>query len=154
MFQDGSSIQFEPMFIDGHPEPTVKIYVLVFLIALAVMLVRLLALWIAAPPFRLSRQAKNPGFIDKMQAMRASMKQWMGCMLLGSAFVACTQLVQSCDRLLASNATNAGLVYAVRDIAVSINLGLFAALLLFLAQWHLHRRIERLLHGSDKTANL
>jgi hypothetical protein len=149
MQQDGSSIGWDPIQIHRDPEPLVKIFVLLSVVALIIVLVRLIRIWIQAPPLKLSRQANNRGFTDSLRVDRDSIRHWLGLMLLGWGFVACTQVTGTCNLLLNQMSVNStALVFALRDISTSLSLGLFVALCLFLAQWHLNTRLQQLIRIS------
>ncbi len=142
---DESAIGWDPMYIHREPSTALKIYVLFLLIAFVVTMTRMIAVWIAAPPFRLARQASNPAYLQRLQASRSSAKQWLGCTLLGWGILASTSVTHACDVLLQSKAAGtAALLWAIKDFSVSLSLGLFVALFLFLLQWHLHNRLEHL----------
>jgi hypothetical protein len=154
MPQNDSSIGWDPIYVTRSPGTLVEILTLISLIALVILLMRLIRLWITAPPFRLSRQAYSPNYLESLQTLCTSTKHWIGFMLMAWGFVTCTQLTQSCNRLLESKAMGgAALVFAIRDVSISFSLGLFAAFLLFLAQWHLHLRIQYLCKLSAQQAN-
>src|SRR5215467_714159 len=100
LFQENTTVQWDPSFIDRYPDPLFQIYGLALVVIVIVMLVRLIGLWVAAPPFSLSRHTNDPGFIDRLVSTRNSMWHWMGCVALGSALVACTQLMRQCNALI------------------------------------------------------
>ncbi len=142
---DEQAIGWDPILIYREPSTAFKIYVLFTLVAFLVVVTRLIRVWIAVPPFRLRRQANNPAYLKRLQASRASLKQWMGCTLVAWATLASTTVTRTCDVLLESRATGmAAFVWAIKDLSTSLSLGSFVALFLFLAQWHLHNRIELL----------
>jgi uncharacterized membrane protein len=138
-----------------HPEPStaLKIYVLFSLLAILAAITRLVTLWIAAPPFRLSRQANNSAYSAQLSTASHSLKQWIGCALLAGGFVVCTDFYQACNHLLMAKTLNSTpILFAVRNSLPGLGLALLVALLLFLAQWHLLNRIEHLRKMIKSTA--
>jgi hypothetical protein len=74
------SIGWDPMLVNQtHPPFIVQIYALFLVIAVVATLARLVTLWIAAPPFRLSRRANSPIYLLALEASRNHFKQWMAC---------------------------------------------------------------------------
>jgi hypothetical protein len=70
MLQDDSPVVWDSIYVHRDPSTAVKVYVLFSLVAILVTATRLIALWMAAPPFRLSRQAINPAYLRQLQASR------------------------------------------------------------------------------------
>jgi hypothetical protein len=113
------------------------------LVTAIVAMVKLVPLWIAAPPFLLSRQANNPEYLQRLRTVRVSVKQWMVCTLLVWGFVASVDLFQVSSRLLAAKGAGTVLIlFAIRNFSAGPEMAFLVALFLFLAQWHLLNRIE------------
>ena len=55
-----------------EPSTSFKTYVLFLLVVCVVTSIKLIRVWRAAPPFRLSRQASNPSYPQLLQASSAS----------------------------------------------------------------------------------
>jgi hypothetical protein len=144
MIMQEDSVTWNPTYFQPHIGPLVKLYVWLMLATLVVAFSKLIRLWIAAPPFRLSR-VSHPGYLGRLQATRNSLQQWIGCTLLAGCFGFTVEVYNSCNRVLEVKA--AGIfVFAgtIRDLSVIPTLALFVAFVLFLIQWHLLNRIERL----------
>lgn len=125
---------------------------LFLLVTVIVTTTRLVRLWLAAPPFWLSRQANNPNYLQRLRTKRASIKQWMICALLAWGFVASVELFQASDRLLETKSLGAfSILLAIRNFAVDLELASFVILFLFLVQWHLFKRVERLSGSTRKS---
>jgi hypothetical protein len=145
MLQDESSIGWDPIYLPPHISPVLRIYTLFVLIAVIVTMARLIGFWIAAPPFRLSRVTNNPDYVRRLRIAHMSVKQWMICTLLAGGFVAAMDLYQISRRLLEAQPRNPIVaLLAIRDFLVIPEMALLAAFFLFLAQWHLLNRTERL----------
>ena len=143
MLQDESSIGWDPLSIPRPLSPVLRVYALFLLVTVIVVMAKLVTLWIAAPPFRLSLQANNPEYLQRLRTVRVSVKQWMVCTLLVWGFVASVDLFQVSSRLLAAKMRGAVLIlFAIRDFSVGPEMAFLVALFLFLAQWHLLNRIE------------
>jgi hypothetical protein len=145
MLQDETSVGLDPVSLPRPLSPALRIYVLFLFVAVMVTVTELVALWIAAPPFRRSRQANDAGYLQRLRTARASVKQWMGFTLLGWCFVASVDLYRISGRLLAAKTSSAiSILWAIRDFSVGPELAFLVALFLFVVQWHLHDRITRL----------
>jgi hypothetical protein len=146
--QSGNEVvEWDPSQFPPALDPLQKIYVLFLLAAVCVAIVKMVALWTPAPPFRLSRQAHNPGYVQHLRRACEDFKQWMICVLLSGAAVAASGVYERCQSLLEAKATgNVVLLFAIRDSAAQVSSTFFVALLLFLLQWHVQRRVERLAH--------
>jgi len=145
VLQDDSTVGWDPISLPPNISPSLRCYVLFLFVAVVVVIAKLVTLWIAAPPFRLSRQARNPDFLQCLRRARRSIQQWLLCTLLGWGFVASIDLFEASGRLLVAKPRDVSLIlFAVRNFSVGPEMASLVALLLFLAQWHLLNRIERL----------
>jgi len=54
-----------------------KLYLIFLLVVCVATSIKLVRLWIAAPPFCLSRQAHNPAYVQQLEYAKTSLKQWM-----------------------------------------------------------------------------
>jgi hypothetical protein len=143
--QDESAIGWDPTTIYPAPSMALNVYVLFSLVAILAATVRLVMLWIPAPPFRLSKQKNNPAYLQQLSAGSHSLTQWMGCALLAGGFVASTDFYQTCNYLLRAKLLNGTLVlFLVRNSIPDLTLTLLVALVLYLARWHLLNRSQRL----------
>jgi hypothetical protein len=78
----------------------------------------------------------------------------MGFALLGWGLVASTDAYQACNHLLSAKAIGTTLILLeIRDSSAHLSLALLVALFLFLTQWHLQNRIERLSELTGGHAN-
>jgi|SRR5579864_400980 len=142
--QEGT-IPWDPLTAHRNEGPLVKVYVLLMLIVFIVAVVRLIRIWIGAPPFRLSKRAKDPKYLRLLESLRNSFCDWIGFTLLCGGFVVGSGVYSWSNRVLEINAVNdLTLVLIIQDLAPLLNLCLFVSLFLFLVRWHLHNRIARL----------
>lgn len=145
MLQDDSAVGWDPLSLPPHISPSARLYVLFLLVAVIGTIAKLVALWMSAPPFWLSRQKNNPDYLQRLQRARISIQQWLVCTLLGLGFVVSVDLFETSGRLLVTKPRDTSLILlAVRNLSVTPEMCWFVALFLFLAQWHLLNRIERL----------
>jgi hypothetical protein len=120
-------------------------YVLFLLAAVIVGTVRMVKLWIAAPPFLLARQTGNPTYLRTLEASSSSTRQWMGCTLLFGGLVLSYFLATFGRTFPGSKATVAVLLLeSVRYLGTVSFRAFFVTFLLFLAQWHMQVRIQHL----------
>lgn len=131
--QPDNEINWDPSQLPPALSPIQKVYVLFLLVAVCAAIVKTVALWIPAPPFRLLRQANNPRYIRELRVARDSIKQWLGCVVLGGGVAATTGLTDVCNRLFRSKAMgNTVLLVAIRDFSVQLSatfvVGLFTLL--------------------------
>lgn len=145
MVQDDSSVGWDPALLPPSLSPIVRIYALFLFVAIVATVGRVLALWIAAPPFRLSRKANDHDYLQQLRTVYVNFKQWMICTLLACAFVASVELYQVSTRLLEAKVSGTVLIlFEIRRFSLIPEMASFVALFLFLAQWHLLNRIGRL----------
>jgi hypothetical protein len=143
MFQDDTSVGWDPASVHPHLSLCARLYLLFLLVAIAVTTARLVRLWIAAPPFLLSRQTKNPDYLQKLRTTRVSIMQWMICIFLACVLVVSTEIVRVFDRLVTVKPDTTFILFAVRDLSAIPGMAASVALCLFLAQWHLLNRMGR-----------
>lgn len=140
--QDESTVGWDPIALRPYISPSRKLYMLFLLVAVIVTIARLVRLWIAAPPFRLARQASNPNYLQRLRRARGGIQQWLVCTLLGWALVASVELVEISGWLLAAPRYTSFLFFAVRDFSVGAEMASLVAIFLCVAQWHLLNRVE------------
>lgn len=142
MLQDDLSVGWDPALLRPQPSLFARLYVLFLLVAIVLTIARLVRLWIAAPPFLLSRQIKNPDYLQKLWMTRVSIMQWTICICLACGLVGSTEIFRVLDRL-ALRPDTAAILFAIRDLSVVPAIAASVALFLFLAQWHLLNRMGR-----------
>jgi len=133
----------------GHPlSASLRIYILFLFVVCIVACIKLVRVWRGALPFRLHHQAKNPNYLELLQASAVSLKQWISCVFLGWGFVVSISLSEDCDRLLASKGTGSFLVlYFIQELSSLLTMTLLVVLFVFLVRWHIVNRIEHLRHS-------
>jgi|GraSoiStandDraft_34_1057297.scaffolds.fasta_scaffold584006_1 hypothetical protein len=144
MFQEDAAVS-DPIIIYRVADPITRLYFLFLLMAIVVGVVRIVKLWISAPPFLLKRQIDNPGYLSTLEASLSSTRQWMGCILLTCGLVLSYNITTLVRTLLESRATGAMvLLDSIQYLGTVSCLAFVAAFLLFLAQWHMRIRIQHL----------
>ncbi len=124
---------------------------MLFLLVVCVVTgIKLIRAWRVAPPFRLSRQAGNPAYLQLLQAWSTSLKQWIGSTFLGWGILASISLYEVCDRLLdVKGMARFAILFVVQDFAVALVMALLVAVFLFLVRWHMLDRMQHLRHAPD-----
>jgi hypothetical protein len=141
--EDG--IGWDPIHLWTPVEIATKIYMVFLLAVLVVAIVKLVKVWIGAPPFRLKRQAENPDYLRILERSRRSTKQWIDLTGLFWAFVFAYEVANFA--IYADESKIIGLLLlltSVRKLGVLTEMAAFTALILFLIQWHMFSRAEQL----------
>jgi len=139
------STTWDPRHIFRDPSTSFKTYVLFLLVVCVVASIKLIRVWHGAPPFRLSRQANSPSYPQLLQASSASLKQWISFTFLGWGIFASMSLYDVCDRLLDEKRIGSFVIlFVIEDFSSAFSMALLVVLFLFLARWHMLRRIEHL----------
>ena len=144
------TVQWDSLTLEVHYPMIWKIYMLFLLVALFVTLAKLIKLWIAAPPFRLKQKANSSAYLKQLNESRTSLKQWMGCALIGWGIVATQGIRETSERLLQAKATGGtiSILFAAYYFSPLLLSGLTVVLLIFLARWYLLARVQRLNQGT------
>ena len=130
-----------------EPSTGMMIYVLFLFLVCIVTSVKLVRVWRAAPPFRLSRQASSPAYLALLETSSSSLKQWIGSTFLGWGIVASISLTDVCSRLLDDKRIGSSVIlFVIQDFSTVLTMALLVVLFLFLVRWHMLKRIEHLRH--------
>jgi hypothetical protein len=141
----GDAVRWEPITICCAADTITRLYVLFLLIAIIVGVVRMVKLWIAAPPFLLKRQIDNPGYLRALEGSSSSLRQWIGCTLLVCGLVSSYHVATFGRTFPRSKTTGAILVLdSIQYLGTVSCLAFVIVFLLFLAQWHMRIRIQHL----------
>lgn len=141
---------------DVHPSPSagMKLYMLFLLVACVIAGAKLLKAWRGAPPFRSTRQANNPTYVDSLRAANISLKLWIGCIFLVWGVYASVHFYDVCAGLLLQKTVGGSAIFfVVQDFAAALTMTLLVALYLFLVRWYLVKRAERLRSGPLDSGN-
>jgi len=127
-----------------------KIYMLFLFAVCVVTSVKLIRVWRTAPPFRLSRRACSPAYLQLLETSGTSLKQWIGVTFLGWGIFASISVYDVCDRLLDDKRIGGFVIlFVIQDFSTILTMALLVALFSFLARWHMLKRIEHLRHMPD-----
>jgi hypothetical protein len=130
-----------------EPSTGMMIYVLFLFLVCIVTSVKLVRVWRAAPPFRLSRQASSPAYLELLETSSSSLKQWIGSTFLGWGIVASISLTDVCSRLLDDKGIGSSVIlFVIQDFSTALTMALLVVLFLFLVRWQMLKRIEHLRH--------
>ena len=144
MFQD-DNVGWDPIHLYRPVGIIAQIYVLFVLVVMGVAIAKLLRVWGAALPFRLSRQTGNPQYLRLLEEIQSSLQQWITCAFITGGLVFSTNLTQLCDRLLLSKAINeTAVIYGIMDLSIIMSIALVSMFFLFLVRWHSLCRAEYL----------
>src|ERR1700687_5166441 len=136
--------------LTGRPSTSEEIYILFLLLVCIVTSVKLVRIWRAAPPFRLSRQASSSGYLVLLETSSSSLKQWIGSTFLGWGIFASISLTEVCNRLFDNQRIeNSMILLIIRDFSTALPMALLVVIFSFLVRWHMLKRIEHLRHMPD-----
>ena len=139
------SVTFDYGNLIRQPSTGFKLYVFFLLSVCVVTCIKLIRIWLAAPPFRGSPMANSPQYVQLLRSSSTSLKQWIGCVFLSYGILFSTSLYNVCKDVLNDNrAGGAALLLVIEDYAVGLSMALLVASFAFLTRWHLLRRFERL----------
>jgi hypothetical protein len=140
--------------VNRTPTTSSKLLVLFMLVVFAVALVKLVKIWWVAPPFRLLRQQGNLTYLKQLETSSRSLSQWVQFSFLGWGIFISTSIYNDLVEIASEKVNGASLfLVLVADYAVFLTLTLWVVGFLFLARWHMLKRIERLksLHSDSAT---
>jgi len=145
MLQESTSASWDLRHMTLEPFAPLKIYLLLLLVVCIIAAIRLISLWRMAPPFRAHRQHDNPTYLPLLQSSAASLKRWSRFIGFGWGLFASTSVYDFCGRVLDEKSVSRFVtVFYVREVSTTLTMALVVALLAFLIQWHIGRRIENL----------
>jgi hypothetical protein len=143
MLQESAATSWDIRTLCYGPSTKVKLYLLFLLIASVATTAKLVRLWIAAPPFRLSRQAHNPAYLQQLEYARNSLKQWMAVTLVAWGIFTSVSVYDVCIKLLDQKAFGGLLLISIiADFSIALTLCLVVLLFTLLVHWHLMKRME------------
>jgi hypothetical protein len=126
------------------PSTKVKLYLLFLLAVCVVTTIKLVKLWIAAPPFRLNRQTQNPAYRQQLENAKNSLKQWMAVTMLVWGIFTSVSVYDVCNRLFDQKVFGGLLLISIiADFSTALILCLVVVLFTLLVRWHIMKRIER-----------
>jgi hypothetical protein len=88
------SVGWQP--ITRGPSTNFEIYILFLIVACVATIITLVRVWVDAPPFRLSRQAKNSDYLRLLRVSANSLSHWVGCTFLAYALLDCAAVYNIC----------------------------------------------------------
>lgn len=139
-------------FVIG-PTTSEKLFALFLIVVLLVAAIRLVRLWVSAPPFWLRRQEENPNYLRILERWRLSIKQWISLTALCWALVFSYEVANFSIYAAESKSTGAAsLLLAIWRLGTLMELTAFALLFLFLVQWHMLNRAQQLHAWAAKKA--
>ncbi|HLM80881.1 MAG TPA: hypothetical protein VK302_09625 [Terriglobales bacterium] len=139
------SVGWDTQNLIREPSTSFKIYMLFLIVVCVVTIVKLMRVWRAAPPFRLSSQAKNPDYLKLLRISSRSLSHWIGFTFLGWAILSSTTLYNVCSEMRREDVTGlGGILFVIQDFSMALSMALWVVLFVFLVQWHVSSRIGRL----------
>jgi len=145
MLQESSSPAWDPRAMHSVPTAIFKTYLLFLLTVSVVAFVKMMLVWRIAPPFRTARQEGGPAYLALLKSTVDSLRYWRSLTYQGWGIFASISLYELCNRLLDDRRVGDLLVvYLIREFSTTFTMALLVALLVFLLQWNLHRRVEKL----------
>lgn len=144
LFQE-DAVSWEPITICYTTDTITRLYVLFLFVAVVIGVIRIVNLWIEAPPFRLKHQTNNPRSRRLLQMLCSSTKQWMGLAILGWTFVVSYEIARLGRYADERSSTGWALVLSTTQRLGSLTeLATVSLLVLFLFRWHALNRIHHL----------
>ena len=148
MLQESSLKAWDPRAMHSAPTLIFKIYLLFLLTVSVIAFVKMIPVWRIEPPFRTARQKGDPAYLALLKSTVDSLRYWRSLTYQGWGIFACVSLSELCNRLLDDGRVGDLLVvYLIREFSTAFTMALLVALVVFLLQWNLHRRVEQL-HNS------
>lgn len=143
MFQETAT--WDLRYINREPSMSMKFYLLFLLFSCIVTTVEFFKAWRVAPPFKLSRQARNRSYVKMLEASRTRLKHWILCIFLAMGILTSLNISDACNLLLAEKTMGLGVVlFVLRDYGAEVTMGFLVVLFAFLVRWLFVARIERL----------
>jgi len=145
MLQESATTSWDIRTMCYTPSTKEKLYLLFLLAVCVVTTIKLVKLWIAAPPFRLNRQSDNPAYWQQLENAKTSLKQWMAVTLLVWGIFTSVSVYDVCNRLLDQKAFGGLLLISIiADFSTALILCLVVVLFTLLVRWHVMKRMEHL----------
>jgi hypothetical protein len=142
MLQESSSTTWDLRTMVIEPSGILKAYIFFLLTVCVVAIVKLVRSWRLVPPFR---SATDKASVPRLRSTIESLRYWRGVTYQGWGIFASISLYELCDRLLDQRRVGDLLVvFLIREFSTALTMALLVALFLYLVQWHLHRRAEKL----------
>jgi hypothetical protein len=127
------------------PSTKEKLYLLFLLVVCVATTIKLVKLWIEAPPFRLNRQSGNPAYWQRLENAKNNLKQWMAVTLLAGGIFTSVSVYDVCNRLLGQKVFGSLLLISmIAEFSTALTLCLVVVLFTLLVRWHIMKRIEHL----------
>jgi hypothetical protein len=143
MTQESVALDYQNLI--REPTTGFKLYVLFLIIVCIVTCTKLIKVWVAVPPFRASSKPPSPEYSALLRRSSSSLKHWIGTVILSYGLLFSTSLYGVCRDVVNDNRVGgAALFFVIEDYAVALSIALLVIWTVFLARWHLVRRIERL----------
>jgi len=137
------SVAWDTLNMIKEPSGGYRVYVLFLIVVCIATGFQLIRIWRLAPPFRFSRQVKNPEYLKLLRVSSHALSHWMALVFLGWAFASSFVVYRVCAGVDLQKATGlAVLQFLIRDLAMTFGMALIVVLLIFLARWHVSNRIE------------
>jgi hypothetical protein len=139
------TVTFDLRHMSREPSTSTELYILFLLAVSIVGSVKLIRVWRAAPPFKLSRQANSPTYLQLLATARTSLKHWIALTFLGWGLFASVNLSDVCNRLFDENTIRRFVIlFVIQDFSTTLTMALLVMTFLFLVRWHIVKRIEHL----------
>jgi hypothetical protein len=115
------------------------------LVAFVVALVKLVRTWRGAPPFVYLKRTLRPTYFVELRALRTSLGQWIGLVLLAWGAVTAAEAGRICYDILVTHRVETILMtFEARNLVGMFQGAMWAALALYFVRWSVIRRMERL----------
>jgi hypothetical protein len=145
MLQESSSTAWDLRAMHSTPNAITKTYILFLLTVSVVAVVKMILVWRIVPPFRKAGPEYSPAYRTLLESTVKSLRYWRSLTYQGWGIFASISLCALCDRLLDERRVGALLVVSlVEEFSTTLTMALLVALVVFLLQWNLHKRMGKL----------
>jgi hypothetical protein len=150
MLQESSPAAWDLRAMHSTPNAIIKTYILFLLTVSAVAFVKMMLVWRIVPPFRKARPEHSPAYRALLESTVESLRYWRSLTYQGWGIFASISLYALCDRLLDEQRVGSLLVVSlVEEFSTTLTMALLVALVVFLLQWNLHKRVTRVLNPGQ-----
>jgi hypothetical protein len=139
--QGEDAIGWDPTLVPPRPSIASSIYLLFLFLTVIATIVRLVTIRKALLP---PRARANPAvYLKQLQPFQSTLKQWIGCALLGWGIIATNGIYQASSHLLYAKAVGTATLFsAIAGFTPFLVIGLYVVLFLFLVRWYVLSRIQ------------
>jgi hypothetical protein len=143
MPQESSTVQWDPIYVDGAPSTISKIYVLFLFFACVVTLFNLVRVCRTVPPFSNKIPIVPSAYVKMLQTCACRFGRWIGLIFLAWGLLTSTSVYNLCRGLLVEKTTGRNqILLMIQDFSTTLIPALGVVLFVFLPRWRILDRID------------